>query len=337
MLWGHCIQYCITGSGLDFFENSVFRFIYSFHMPLFMLISGYLFHSTFSRRSLKELLVYRTQSLLQPIVFCSIFNYLVTTALFGVLKGNLGVLVNGKWMAELSSLWFLWSVLSASLATSLVCKLTDRLGIQILLFFLMIPFVAVFPNMERNLFMYPYFVLGFYYARYQDKLPAFVHKLRYLTLPLFPLLLRLFERKHYIYTTGLFPGDGYSLTDMVFIDGFRWFIGLVGSVFAITVLQLTYQHISVKLSKPLISRGLSALGRVSLQIYAFSVPFLSDYLYLVFKKSLVLFGTENIFTRNLFVYNYVFTLGLAVAYGIGLYLFVKILGKTKISKLMFGK
>ena len=41
MLWGHCIQCCCLGD-FDFYENDVFRVIYSFHMPLFMLISGYL-------------------------------------------------------------------------------------------------------------------------------------------------------------------------------------------------------------------------------------------------------------------------------------------------------
>lgn len=43
---GHCIQF---GSGNEYyleeayFENPMFIFIYSFHMPLFALISGYLF------------------------------------------------------------------------------------------------------------------------------------------------------------------------------------------------------------------------------------------------------------------------------------------------------
>ena len=77
MLWGHCIQYCVAGSEIDFFENIVFKFIYSFHMPLFMLVSGYLFFFSFSKRSLKELLIHRVQSLLQPIVFCSFFNHLI--------------------------------------------------------------------------------------------------------------------------------------------------------------------------------------------------------------------------------------------------------------------
>lgn len=43
---GHCIS---NGSGSGYFsnqgyyENIAFKFIYSFHMPLFMIISGYLF------------------------------------------------------------------------------------------------------------------------------------------------------------------------------------------------------------------------------------------------------------------------------------------------------
>lgn len=43
---GHCVQWgsgaAFLSSGL-FFEDGLFRFIYSFHMPLFMLVSGYVF------------------------------------------------------------------------------------------------------------------------------------------------------------------------------------------------------------------------------------------------------------------------------------------------------
>lgn len=54
MVWGHCIQF---GSGSEylqnnvFFQNNVFKFIYTFHMPLFMALSGYLFNKTIERYS----------------------------------------------------------------------------------------------------------------------------------------------------------------------------------------------------------------------------------------------------------------------------------------------
>lgn len=36
--YGHCVQHFLTGVPS---ENAVFRIIYSFHMPLFMVITGY--------------------------------------------------------------------------------------------------------------------------------------------------------------------------------------------------------------------------------------------------------------------------------------------------------
>lgn len=337
MLWGHCIQYCVAGSEIDFFENIVFKFIYSFHMPLFMLVSGYLFFFSFSKRSLKELLIHRVQSLLQPIVFCSFFNYLVTTVLFQAMTGNFGSAFNGNWLSNISSLWFLWSVLAVSVVTAIVCKKAKRLPEQIILLLLMTPIVAIFPNANQNIYMYPYFVIGFYFAQYKDKLPAFLHKMKYLSLPLFPVLLGFYEKKHYIYTTGLLPNNDYSLPQILAIDTYRWLIGLVGSVFVITLLQIIYQRVTVKLKQPLISTGLSAIGKNSLQIYAVSVPFLSYYLSKIFPKALSLLNIENIFAKNIFIYNFVFTLLLAVAYAVTLYFIVKLLDKAKISKIMFRR
>lgn len=83
MLWGHCIQ-CCTNERFDFFEDNVFKFIYSFHMPLFMLVSGYLFYFSFSKRNLSELLKHRIQGLLQPIVMVSFVNYYLTTGIQNV-------------------------------------------------------------------------------------------------------------------------------------------------------------------------------------------------------------------------------------------------------------
>lgn len=337
MIWGHCIQYCVAESGMDFFENDVFKFIYSFHMPLFMLVSGYLFFFSFSKRSLKELLIHRTQALLQPIIFCSIFNYFVTTVLFSAIRGNIKVAFDGGWIQNISSLWFLWSVLAACVVTAIVCKKVKRVYAQIFMLFIAIPIIALFPNMNLNLYMYPYFIIGFYFAQYKDKIPQFFQNIKYLSLLLFPLLLCFYEKKHYIYTSGLIPNSDYSLPQIFLIDTYRWIIGLIGSVFMITILQLIYQHITLKLNKPLISTGLSLLGKKSLQIYALSVPFLSVYLSKFFPHVLSMVKNKNIFAENILIYNFVFTPLLAISYAFILYFITKLLDKFKISKIMFQK
>ena len=336
MLWGHCIQYCVAGSDIDFFENVVFKTIYSFHMPLFMLLSGYLFSFSFQKRSLKELIIHRTQTLVQPIVFCSFFIFLATDVLFGMFSGIYGLIFSAQWMEQLSSLWFLWSVLAASLVVAIVCKKVSNVGLQMLLLGLGIFAVAIFPNMTMNLYMYPYFIIGFYYAQNENRIPAWLKKLKYLSILIFPIMMCFFEKKHYIYTSGLI-NNGYPLTEHLMIDAYRWLIGLVGSIFVLIVLELGYKHIVLRMNKSMIAEGLSRLGQKSLQIYAVSVPLLSIYLARFFPQILKLLNMKNIFVQNMIMYNFVFTLGLAIVYAVLLYYFIRLLEKVKISKLMFGK
>ena len=333
MLYGHCIQYCVAGSEVDFFENGVFKVIYAFHMPLFMLISGYLFHFSFEKYAMKELLTRRVQAMLQPIVFCSMFSFLITNGVFAVARGDFAGLLDGGWLDKLPSLWFLWSVLGAVVAVTVVCKNVKSVFLQLPFLVLMTALVAFLPNATENIFMYPYFLIGFYFARYKEKFPVYVCKAKYLSLLLFPIMMCFYEKKHFIYITGLISAD-YSFADMCLIDGFRWVIGLVGAVFALTVLELLFRK---GVLVGIVSLWLEKLGKKSLQIYALSLPLLSSLLSRGLPAVLQYLGIENIFVRNMIIYNFVFTLSLAVVYAVGLYLVVRLLEKAKISKILFGR
>ena len=69
---GHCIQY---GSGHvylfeeEFFNNSLYKLIYSFHMPLFILISGFLFAYSCEKYNIKGFIWNRLKGLCVPILF----------------------------------------------------------------------------------------------------------------------------------------------------------------------------------------------------------------------------------------------------------------------------
>lgn len=65
VLWGHCIQYFTSGNPID---KPVYVYIYSFHMPLFMMISGYFASSSISL-PIKELLKKKTIQLLLPCFY----------------------------------------------------------------------------------------------------------------------------------------------------------------------------------------------------------------------------------------------------------------------------
>jgi len=336
MLWGHCIQYSSAGS-FDFYENIVFKTIYSFHMPFFMMISGYLFFFSCKKRTMKELLIHRIQSSLQPIIMCGIMYYLLTTGIKSVLANHsLVALFGGKWLGALNSFWFLWSVLASVLAVGFAYKSSNKRGLQILLMLLGAVFVCFFPNAEMNLYMYPYFVVGFLYARYMNNnYLRKLHWLKYSSFIFFPLMIVFFSKEHYIYTSG-FLGENGLLRHMP-VNLFRYTVGFVGCVLMFTVLEILFKKIDINASIP--KRILGCIGMVgekSLQIYILSCIFLSAYYPPVYGVLVKYLGT-NFPTFNMFFYNFVFTLIVSVLYTIVLMTIVRILERCRISRILFGK
>lgn len=126
VILGHCIQY---GSGQEylqgglFFQNVLFRFIYSFHMPLFMIVSGYFFGVSLKKYTLKEIIAKKVRQLLIPVIIWSIISYLCRPFTEGIYYFN--VLDFIKYMAY--QLWFLWAVFYCSVVVAVVNKGMDYL------------------------------------------------------------------------------------------------------------------------------------------------------------------------------------------------------------------
>ena len=327
MMWGHCVQYCANGD-FDFFENGVFKFIYSFHMPLFMMVSGYLFFFSCKKRSLSELLIHRSQALLQPILFCTIVNYFITDV---ISSRKISTIISGQWLSKLGDLWFLWSVLAACVVVGIAEKITNNSFYKLLIIFLGVGVVALFPNWTMNVYMYPYFVIGFYFCKHKDKLPSAIISLKYSSLILFPILLVFYDTKHYIYTTGIISSD--SIKELLMIDFYRWLIGFIGSVFALVIIELLFK---LPIFKNCISKPVSALGIKSLQIYCMSTSLLSFWLPEIYNKLCSMTGS-NFFASNVIIYNFIFTPLLAIVYATGIYYVVMFMEKIKISKIIFGR
>lgn len=335
MLYGHCIQYCVAGSDIVFFENSVFNVIYSFHMPLFMLISGYLFFFSFSKYKLNDLLVRRIQSLLQPIVFGSILIFFVSNVTVAVISGDYGSIFNGGWLSKITTIWFLWSVLSSSIVVAIICNLIHSLALQIPVLILSSAIVAFFPNAAENLFMYPYFLCGFYFAKYHEQFYRFL-KIRYASLLLYPILFYLYRHNNYNFLA-INLSDVDSVVDIFYLYCFKWILGFIGSVFILTILNELHSIYQNHSFGRKINRLFANLGVKSLQVYVLSIPFLSSFLSKAFPLALRLLNIPNIFAHSIIIYNYVFTPLLALAYSFSLYCLVLLLEKWKLSKILFGR
>ena len=306
-------------------------------MPFFMLISGYLFYFSFEKREMKPLIVYKTQGLIHAILGGSVFVYLTTTCVFGVLSGNYAVCINGGWLNTLPSLWFLWSILSSMLVVAFICKTIDRLWLQILLLFLGWFVVLLFPCGIENAFMFPYYVLGFFFAKYKDRISQNVMRFKYVAIIAYIFLMFFFERKHYIYTTGLWNGQN-SAWDTILIDAFRWAVGLFGSISVFIIFELVYKLLVCKTSRSGVWKWCSNVGSKSLQIYVISVTFLSSYLprgYNVIRN--IFPNIDAFFVAHTWIYNFIFALLISVLYLVVLYFVVKVFEKMKIARIIFGR
>lgn len=333
MLWGHCIEGCANGS-FSAFEHPVFQLIYTFHMPLFMLVSGYLFFFSFRKRELKPLLIHRTQNLLQPILLGGVLNQVLMLLMYNAIGYEMSVL-NGTLMPGLFTFWFLWCVLFCSIVVGIACKVTEKWYLQMLLLIPGAGLILLLPAKDLNLCMYPFFVIGFFYAMYRDKIPGWFTKLRYLSFIVYPALLPFYELRHSFYITPVYSQQ-LGITASFLLNLYRTAVGLAGSLFVMTLLwELVRWGKEEGLCRKLLA-PFGLMGKYSLQHYCISTTIISGYLPELYPRFVAAVG-YNVFEGRMGLFSHVFTPLLAVAYALVIGLLVIILKKLKIHSLIFGR
>lgn len=110
MVLGHCIQYA-TPDGYKFKENIVFQMIYGFHMPLFMMVSGYLFWYSLEKYDLMRGILSKIKGIMVPCAAWGLVTYLCDI----FVTGYDDISVTGYLEYTVFSNWFLWAVFYSSL------------------------------------------------------------------------------------------------------------------------------------------------------------------------------------------------------------------------------
>ena len=279
VVYGHCIDYYSDEyiSGNLFYSDELHKIIYSFHMPLFMLVSGYLFYGSVVRHSWRHNLKTRFSKLLLPVV---LWNTLYLAIL------NTVNLLNGKpvpWGEELlsytSALWFLWAIFWCSLIVMAVSRwFHDNIAVYVALLCVML-FIPGLYGINMYVYMYPYFIVGYLWNKYRlhDKikcrLNAYTRVMVFAFLfVLFVILYRQYTVEDYIYVSGSGILKGLSTSSpfidyhLLSIDLYRYLIGFVGSAVAFIVIRFLF-----KWGDMTWGRVMAMLGQKSSGIYAISV------------------------------------------------------------------
>lgn len=160
MIMGHVVQKGMLD--LNYEGNWIYKAIYSFHMPLLMLISGYLFERSTEKYSLAELYKRKIRQMLVPIVVWNTLYYCMDVLLFNCSEVTYGLIGYVKYL--FTGLWFLWAILLYSLLLGFISKAVkkNQLLVVICSFFILL----ISPNRWRIIFEYVFFIVGYSFGNF---------------------------------------------------------------------------------------------------------------------------------------------------------------------------
>lgn len=270
---GHCIQY---GAGnmviqsQSYYNNYLFKLIYSFHMPVFMVVSGYLFSKSVRKYSNKELVEKGIRTLLIPIVLW-VLIYRVPEMLFDFEQyDSIGRAFLKLLSYIVTGFWFLWAILLLQYFTLFVKKwIKDSVYTYIIVFIILLC-LPDFMITQLYKYMFLYFYVGYFFGKCKlriDVMNKYV-KWGWVFIILTLIMLPMFTYRTYIYnnTITLIP-NGYEMyAEQVKNIVLRYLIGLIGSLGAIWLCIKIDHYIWLKSVKSI----LCSLGKNSLGIYIIS-------------------------------------------------------------------
>ncbi len=328
VVWAHAIQ--LGTLNYDIYANPVFKFIYGFHMPLFALISGWFFFYSANKYTLTEIFKKKCLSMAVAIIGGNSLYWVVWVVTEIIRTGDVTLFINGGWISELFGLWFLWAIMLAMAIVGVAYTKVKNKWLSFLVMIVAIPVFFLFPNSVTNIFVYPFFLIGFYACKHKDALKK-IAPLRFLSIPLYPLLIAFYRNDYYIYVAGLW-GTDYTPLQYMHISSYRFVTGLVGCIFALTLLKGIYNLIKDTKTCKIFEK----VGAKSLQIYVMQT--IAFYLEtVVVKDVLSKTGYCEYVNTHWQLHSFVFSLLFSIALMIVMYFFIKLLYKIKVGKFVFGR
>ena len=230
VIWGHVIMQ------LGAYPNFIYSIIYSFHMPLFFILSGFFFKSSL-KLTLKDFLFKKSFQLLYPwFLWCLIVG--VQQAFFHHMDNTnylqKMILLFNRWFWFLRDLWL--SYFFAYILYKIFKKgyLVAILGIL---------FVICTPLLKIQSFYFPLFLFGILLKDNYSLIIKHLNKFLFISFFIFTACLFYFDDQHLSAFPNLFSHETYSYAcPNIYHSLFRWIVGISGSVFFFTLFKKTYRE-----------------------------------------------------------------------------------------------
>ena len=259
VVWMHVIQYCAGQT----FENVLFTKVYGFHMPIFMIISGFLFYTKLGSKGMnihvQEMLkLIRKQFERLIIPNCTWGGVILLLAFKECTWRDILNLPNSCWFL---SVLFIVSVLYYMLSLFFLNKILLTIVVTFITFLL--------PGAEFLKFFVPFFGIGLL-LRHYDILNRIGKKLLVILVVLSLLLVIYFEPQYTIYLTPT-PTIWHYSQQAVWVYLYRIVAGTMITIVFVRLAEM------IKPNKKYGMRLLHKLSVDSLGIYVIHILFLSNF------------------------------------------------------------
>lgn len=269
VLWGHCVQQFLASPAIG---NDVYIYIYSFHMPLFMMLSGYFSSSSISSPFL-PFLKKKSVQLLLPVFSWSLMAYILYLLLdFFVPNDTTAHPHVGNLVRAFSNFWFLKSLFICYLVAW--CGRRSKLPgwMWVLLTLILSQLISKY-NVK---IMYPCFLAGM--ALRESS--AFVRRYRgyiFLFSTLLFAFMILWWNGQFLKPANLMQAvrdmDISAVAGELYIRVYRIFIGLSGSLSLYLLFMFLFENM-----ENLFLKRMASVGRYTLQVYLLQVLLLEIFL-----------------------------------------------------------
>lgn len=252
---GHCMLFGFSDSILHLInvENKfIFRLIYSFHMPLFMIISGYFTNIVLKKYRIKKIIKKRIVQLIGPLLFIVLVKLIITYITTNQM--NFGIL----YKEFFTNLWFGWAIIYFTLIVILVEKVLKHKYFYLIIFILSFCLPS-FPNIVVFRFEIPFFIIGFYSTNWIDYLNSKINRLNDINILILAIILIMFtilySSKMPIHITPVL--ENCSILTLLF-DIYRWTIGVINSVLIYIIFKYIYYKIGMRFTTFIVKLGIDS-------------------------------------------------------------------------------
>ena len=266
VVWGHVIQVSAGEGNFDYWGNSIFEIIYSFHMPLFIFLSGFTASYSLNKRSHTITIKNRFTTLMIPFLSWGFIMYFIKFIGNVILNERLDSTLLEFMIATMLNpglgLWFFWVLFFLYLIIILAKKLENKIGIvsYILIYILLltIPINDVFYIFMIK-WLYPFFIIGYLINSRVIKIPTKKHSLNLIILIVFSIFIQNFGYYDYIYNSKMSLTSA-SMLGNILDYSYRYIIAFLGIFLVIASVDY------IKNRK--IINFLMGIGKYSFDIYS---------------------------------------------------------------------